>query len=108
MPAKFCEYLTTTLEPSLFRTEYAVHLRYAKGLAHFSREEHLPFAPFVGLDVLDDVLGEFKLDHVAWHTGSGIFICQGTVDRAYWNLRQAQQAMKKAGWTEEPDARAPD
>ncbi|MFG0289601.1 MAG: hypothetical protein ACF8CQ_15585 [Rhodopirellula sp. JB044] len=91
----------------MFRTEYAVHLRYAKGMALFSREEQLPFAPFVGLDVLDNVLGEFKLEHVAWHAGSSMFLCQGTVNRNYWNLRQAQQAMKKAGWTEEPEAREP-
>lgn len=92
----------------LFRTEYAVHLRYAKGRAHFSREEQLPFALFIGLDILDDVLGEFKLEHVAWHTGSGMFLCQATVNCSYWSLREAQRSMKKAGWTEEPEAREPD
>ncbi len=92
----------------MFRTEYAVHLRYAKGLAHFSREEQLPFPPFIGLDILDDILGQFKLEHVAWHTGSGMFLCQATEDRSYWTLRQAQQAMRKAGWVEESETRAPD
>lgn len=91
-----------------FRTEYAVHLRYTKGLAHFSREEEMPFAPFIGLDILDDILGQFTLKFVAWHTESGMFLCQATVDRSEWNLRQAQQAMKKAGWSEDKEARAPD
>jgi len=93
---------------AVFRTEYSIHLRYLKGLALFVREEELPFAPFIGLDILDDVLGEFKLEHVAWHTGSGMFLCQATVDRKYWSLREAQRSMKKSGWTEEPEAREPD
>ena len=91
----------------MFRVEYAVHLRYEKGLAHFSREEKLPFAPFVGLDILDDVLGQFSIKFVAWHTGSGMFMCQAAVDRSCWNLRKAQQTMKKAGWSEDKEARSP-
>ncbi len=35
-----------------FRTEFSLHLRYAKGLALFVREESLPFVPFIGLDIL--------------------------------------------------------
>jgi len=88
--------------------EYSIHLRDAKGFALFVREEQLPFPPFIGLDILDDVMGEFKLEHVAWHTGSGMFLCQATENRNYWTLRQAQQTLKKAGWVEEPEAREPE
>lgn len=88
-----------------YRTEFGIHLRYKNGTAYFVREEYLPFPPFVGLDILDDVLGEFKLDHVAWHTGSAMFLCQATEDRSYWTLAQAKQATKKVGWVEVPEVR---
>ncbi len=52
------------------RVEFTVHLIYAKGATCFEREEQLPFAPFIGLDVLDNILGEFKLRDVAWDSGS--------------------------------------
>ncbi len=92
----------------MFRTEFAIHLRYKKGVAYFCREEQLPFPPFVGLEILDDILGQFRLDYVAWHTGSAMFLCQATEDRSYWTLDQARQSMKKAGWVEELEAREPD
>ncbi len=88
-----------------FRTEFSQHLRYTKGLALFVREESLPFVPFIGLDILDDVLGEFKLEHVAWHSGTAMFLCQATVDRMYWSLAEAKRALIKAEWKELPEAR---
>ena len=91
----------------MFRVEYAVHLRYEKGLAHFSREEKLPFAPFVGLDIFDDALVQFSIKFVAWHTCSNMFMCEAAVDRSYWNLRKAQRTMKNAGWSEDKEARSP-
>ncbi|MDZ4851690.1 MAG: hypothetical protein SGI77_20575 [Pirellulaceae bacterium] len=88
-----------------FRTEYSIHLRYLKGLALFVRAEQLPFPPFIGLDVLDDVLGEFKIEHVAWHTGSGMFLCQATVDRKSLSLAVVKRTLKKVGWSEVHEAR---
>ena len=38
-----------------FRTEYRLHVQYHQGWATFTREELLDFAPFVGLDILDDL-----------------------------------------------------
>lgn len=90
-----------------FRVEFAVHLRYSKGTTRFEREERLPFVPFVGLDVLDDVLGEFKLKHVAWHSPTRMFLCQSSCDRHYWTLQKAKRWMKKAGWEEDEEARRP-
>jgi len=92
----------------MFRKEYSIHLRYLKGLALFVREEELPFPPFIGLDILDDVLGEFTLKHVAWHTGSSMFLCQATVDRESWSLAFAKKTLKKADWSEVPEARSRD
>jgi hypothetical protein len=91
-----------------FRVEFAVHLRYAKGSTTFSREVLLPFAPFPNLTVLDDVLGEFTLKHVAWCSKPDMFLCQATVNRDYWSLRDAVRSMKAVGWKEERDCREPD
>lgn len=92
----------------MFRVEFSVHLTYFKGITSFQREEELPFAPFVGLDVIDDVLGQFTLEHVAWHSGSSMFLCQSQVERETWGIRVACRTMRKAGWTEDRDSREPD
>ena len=89
----------------MFRVEFTVHMRCRTGTTSFCREEQLPFVPFPGLDVLDDALGEFKLEHVAWHSGSQMFLCQGRVECNYWDFRTACPAMAKAGWAEVEDVR---
>jgi|SRR5579863_290749 len=96
-------------DAAMFRVEFTVHLIYDKGQTSFLRDEELPFAPFVGLDILDDALGEFKLNHVAW-AGSDckMFLCQGNVERKDMTIRQACKFMKKGGWEEEREARMPD
>lgn len=91
---------------TVFDVEFAVHLGYDKGNARFERADKLPFPPFIGLDVLDDVLGEFRLEHVAWHSETGMFFCQANVDRNSWTLRQARRALAKTGWAEDIEARS--
>ena len=90
-----------------FRVEFSIYLVYDKGATAFLREVQLPFVPFVGLDILDDVLGEFRLTHVAWHSGTQMFLCQAKVECKSWSIRAANRAMSKAGWTEEKEAREP-
>lgn len=90
-----------------YRTEFAVHLRYAKGTTTFSREELMPFVPFPSLTILDNVLGEFTLEHVAWCKNPAMFLCQATVNRDDWSLQVAVRSMKKAKWKEERDCREP-
>lgn len=89
-----------------FRTEFSLHLHYSAGVALLVREEMLPFVPFIGLSILDDVLGEFKLEHIAWHSESEMFLCQATAVRSYWSLTQAKRSLRKAGWTEDPEAKS--
>lgn len=89
----------------MFRVEFAVHLTYQKGVTTFRREEQLPFVPFVGLDILDDALGEFHLEHVAWHAGSQLFLCQASKNHDEWSLGQACRFMGKAKWEEDREAR---
>ena len=90
---------------AVFRVEFTVHLAYDKGITSFRREEQLPFVPFVGLDILDDVLGQFQLKWVAWHTGSQMFLCQSQVERKNWSIRQACRSMSKAKWKEDHETR---
>lgn len=94
--------------PVKFRVEFSVHLKYDKGETSFRREEHLPFVPFIGLDILDDALGEFEVKHVAWASHVGMLLCQSNVEKKHWTIRKACSSMKKAGWTEERECREPD
>jgi hypothetical protein len=95
--------------PMTFRTEYTLHVRYKQGWASFRREEQLEFAPFVGLDVLDDSVGQFTLTSVAWYGGKEgkMFLCQSQLQVREKNLQQVKQMLKAAGWIEDKDARAP-
>ncbi len=89
----------------MFRVEYAVHLKYAKGTTTFRREEEVPFVPFIGMDILDNMLGQFTIKHVAWCSAPPMILCQSNEDRSHWTLQQACRAMRKAGWEEEKDSR---
>lgn len=91
----------------MFQVEYAVHLQYTARAMTFVRNELVPFAPFVGLDVLDDTLGEFKLEHITWHQTPPRFQCQSTIIRRDWTLPQACRAMRKAGWVVDKEAKRP-
>ncbi len=89
----------------MFRVEFAVHLTYERGITTFRREDQLPFAPFIGLDVLDDILGQYTVEHVAWYGGGQMFLCQGSVERTWWNLRTACRKMATAQWEEDKEVR---
>lgn len=92
----------------MFHVEFSVHLKYGKGETTFSREEFLPFVPFIGLDVLDDILGEFEIKHIAWASECKMFLCQANETRDTWTIRKACASMKKAGWTENKELRESD
>ena len=89
----------------MFRVEYAVHLKYAKGTTTFRRETQLPFAPFIGLDVLDNSLGQFTLEQVAWCSEPVMFLCQSSVDYSHWTLQKACRSMRQVGWEEDKESR---
>ena len=89
----------------MFRVEFALHVQYKQGWATFSKEERLPFAPFIGLDVLDDALGQFTLSHVAWHTASQMFLCQSKHDEKGKSIRQVCSLLRSAKWVEDREAR---
>lgn len=89
----------------MFTTEYSLWLQFSKGSTHFRRIERLPFAPFVGITILDDVLGQFTLSDVAWCSTPPMFLCQAAEKRLEWTLKHAQKVMSKAGWEEDVEAR---
>ena len=89
----------------MFTTEYSLWLQFAKGSTHFRRIERLPFAPFVGLTILDNGLGQFVLSNVAWCASPQMFLCQAAEKRLDWTLKQAQKVMSKAGWEEDEESR---
>ena len=90
-----------------FHTEYSLHVQYKQGWATFTRDELLDFAPFVGLDILDDSVGQFTLTHVAWFGGLKVkmFLCQSQLKLPYKSLTQVKKHLKAAGWTEDIEAR---
>lgn len=71
----------------------------------FARGEQIPFAPFIGLDILDNVLGEFKIQHVAWASNVPMFVCQATVHFRNATLSQVTKQLRKGGWQEEKETR---
>lgn len=89
----------------MFRVEFAVHIQHKRGWMTFDREEQLPFAPFIGLDILDDALGQFTLRHVAWHSDSRMFLCQGQKEMPGMTMKAITALMEKHGWTEDRQAR---
>ena len=91
-----------------FQTEYRLHIQYKQGWATFSREELLDFAPFVGLDILDDSVGQFTLTKVAWFGGGSIkmFMCQSQLKYPDKSLAQVKKMLKAAGWSEDVEARS--
>lgn len=90
-----------------FRIEYRLHIRYKQGWATFTREELLDFTPFVGLDILDDAVGQFTLTNVAWFGGSKMkmFLCQSQLKYPNKSLAQVKKLLKAAGWIEDEEAR---
>lgn len=90
-----------------FQTEYRLHIQYKQGWATFARDELLDFAPFIGLDILDDSVGQFTLTNVAWFGGPKIkmFLCQSQLKYPDKSLAQLKKMLKAAGWCEDVEAR---
>lgn len=77
------------------------------GLGNVTRDELLDFAPLVGLDILDDSVGQFTLTGVAWCGGPKVkmFLCQSQVKVPDKSLAQVKKMLKAAGWSEDVEAR---
>lgn len=85
----------------MFRIEYALHIKHDSRRYLFLKAGKIPFAPFVGLDVLDEALGEFELEHVAWDPKSKMFLCQARKHLPHLTVRQFCARLKAAGWVRE-------
>jgi len=89
----------------MFKVEFAIHVRHKTGWATFRKEGQLPFAPFTGLDILDEYPGQFTLTHVAWDGTSQLFLCQSTLDMPRSTFRSLRAPFLKSKWIEDEDAR---
>lgn len=90
-----------------FRTEYSLHILYKSGWVTFTREEELEFAPFVGLDVCDNAIGQFTIVAVAWCGDPKMFLCQARLERKEKSLRDVTKMLRGFGWVEDKEARQP-
>lgn len=86
---------------------YTIRLRYADGETTFECGGRLPFAPFVGLDILDLGLGQITIHRVAWLGEKQLFCCDATERRDDWSLEETTRNLATAGWEENVDAREP-
>ncbi|AMV32133.1 hypothetical protein VN12_08420 [Pirellula sp. SH-Sr6A] len=77
-----------------------MHFYHSKGSTKFVRNVELPFAPQPGLDFIDELLGEFRIEHVAWSLQTESFYLQSRYDGRHWLLRDAVRKLKKFGWEE--------
>lgn len=85
----------------MFGIEFALHIRNGQKWVTYRRQESILFAPFVGLDVLDDAVGQFSLRNVAWHSGSQLFLCQAELCRVV--DRVLAGSLRKAGWKKDDE-----
>jgi hypothetical protein len=89
----------------MFQVEYTFRVKYSNGVATFKRIESIEFAPFVGLHIIDEALGQFQIEWVAWFSLEKLFLCQSTAQRNSMSFRDLAKTMKQGGWQEERDER---
>jgi hypothetical protein len=104
---RFYGHLLTELKAGalMFTVEYTLQVAFKSGQTSFARGEQIPFAPFIGLDILDNVVGEFKIQHVAWPGNVPMFVCQATRHFRNETISQLTKRLRKGGWREEKESR---
>lgn len=91
----------------MFQVEYTIRVKYLNGVATFKRIESIEFTPFVGLHIIDEALGQFQIEWVAWFSLGKLFLCQSNAQRNSMSFRDLAKTMKLGGWQEERDERRP-
>lgn len=84
-----------------FRIEYELHVKHDSKRFLFLKQGRIPFAPFVGLDVLDDAIASFSLELVTWDPTSQLFLCRTRKALPHLSPRQFCARLKAAGWVRE-------
>jgi hypothetical protein len=82
----------------MYQVKFLMHLHYTARTIIFVRSDAVPFVPFVGLEILDEALGEFRLEQVTWIQEPAKFVCRSSMRRHDWPLHKACRSMQKAGW----------
>ncbi|WP_254512275.1 hypothetical protein [Anatilimnocola floriformis] len=90
-----------------WRVIFSLHIEHKEGNASFDRQESVEFAPFVGLTLLDDAVGEFTLMKVCWDSLAKAFYCHAQLNRKQMRLSDVVQQLRRSSWVEDIDSRQP-
>ncbi len=86
----------------MYHVTFQIYLKCKDGALAFERFDDLPFAPFAGLDIEDDAVGEFEIQFVRWSGSECRFYCQSnyTLFEGY-SIRTNKKRLKQGGWKKE-------
>ena len=92
----------------MFPVTFQIYLKCKDGDLAFDRFDDLPFAPFPGLGIEDDAVGEFEIQFVRWSGSERRFYCQSnyTLFDKY-SIRTNKKRLTQR-WLEEGRARGRD
>ncbi len=84
----------------MFPVTFGMWIKCKDGELVYERHGQLPFAPYPGLDIEDDALGEFELLQVRWSESEQRFECYSNFDLfEVRSMRWMKRRLKEAGWT---------
>ena len=83
----------------MFPVTFGIWIKCKDGELDYERIAELPFAPYPGLDIEDDVLGDFELLQVRWIGSEQRFECYSNFDLFdSRSMRSVKKRLKEAGW----------
>jgi|GEM_PF-4302201 len=86
----------------MFSVTFQIYLKCKDGDLCYERFDELPFAPYPGLDIEDDAVGEFEIQFVRWSGSEQRFYCQSNFTYfEQYSMRTNKKRLKQAGWKEE-------
>jgi hypothetical protein len=84
----------------MFAVHFGIWIKCKDGELDYERSTHLPFAPYPGLDIEDEALGEFELLQVRWSEEDECFYCfSNYLLFESRSMRWLKHRLKQAGWT---------
>ena len=86
----------------MFSVIFQLYVKCKDGDLEFERFDELPFAPYPGLDIGDDAVGELEIQFVRWSGSERRFYCQSNFDLLdTYSVRTNKRRLRQAGWKEE-------
>jgi hypothetical protein len=85
----------------MFAVTFGIWIKCKDGELDYERVVELPFAPFPGLDIEDEAVGEFKLLQVRWCGSEQRFECFSNFTLfESRSVRWMKKRLKDAGWNQ--------